>query len=148
MFSIRKHYKKLGEKQRTQHSRAFTVTTGTFYTNSKTRLRQFNHKETRPSLLHLFFVIPKPYWRMSGDTEVTTVITQSQPWLLSQKEKQVHLPFLPGCRKHFTTIKFQPATNLFDRLSAFSLSPSFSDVCKQFRHSLPSCTTLFLQLHS
>lgn len=65
---------------------------------------------------------------MSGDTEVTTVITQPLLWLLSQKEKQVHLPFLPGRRKHFTTIKFQPATNLFDRSSAFSLSPSLSEV--------------------
>jgi len=30
MFSISKQYKKLGEKQRTQHSRALVVTTGTF----------------------------------------------------------------------------------------------------------------------
>lgn len=30
MFSIRKQYKKLGEKQRGQHSRAPGVTTGTF----------------------------------------------------------------------------------------------------------------------
>lgn len=62
---------------------------------------------------------------MSGDIEVTTVTIQSQVWLLSQKEKHVHLPFLPGHRKHFTAIKFQPATDLFDRSSAFSLSPSF-----------------------
>lgn len=62
---------------------------------------------------------------MSGDTEVTTVTIQSQLWLLSQKEKQVHLQFLPGCRKHFTTIEFQAATDLFDRSSAFSLSSSF-----------------------
>lgn len=61
---------------------------------------------------------------MSGDTEVTTVIIQSQLWLLLHKEKQLHFPFLPGCRKHFTTIKFQLATDLFDRSSAFSLSPS------------------------
>lgn len=62
---------------------------------------------------------------MSGDTEVTTVITQSQLWPLSQKEKQEHLPFLPECRKHFTTMKFKPATDLLDRSSAFSLSSPF-----------------------
>lgn len=84
---------------------------------------------------------------MSGDTEATTVITQSQLWLLSQKERQVHLPFLPGCRKRFTTITFQPATNLFDRSSAFRLSSSFlrcvnsSDIpCQAVALCFSSCT--------
>lgn len=82
----------------------------------------------------------------------------SEEWqeaaLLSQKEKQVHLLFFSGHRKHFTALRFNRVTKRaeFDRPSAFivchPISPSLPSSMEQFRLSLPSCTALFLQLHS